>query len=147
MASVTDTVLFTPSLPHVVEAGELAGPGEREDQDASVEVVVVGRPFWTQDVREAASEEQIREAYRDRGARVLEELDGAFAVAIVDGDGRMVHVATDRFNVIPAYVGSANGRTAVGFHPDVLARCLGVETDFDLATIAQAIHMWYATFP
>jgi hypothetical protein len=147
MSSVTDTVLFTSSFPHLVEADEWAGSGEREDRDASIEVVVVGRPFWTGGAGEAASEEQIREVYRDRGARVLEELDGGFAVAIVDGDRRTIHVATDRFNVFPAYVGSANGRTAVGFHPDVLARRLGVETDFDLATIAQAIHMWYATFP
>lgn len=147
MVSVTDIVLFTPTLPHAVEAGERSTMGDGYGEDVCVEVVVVGQPFWERASGEAASEQQIRNAYRERGVQALEELDGAFAVAVVDDDRRRVHVATDRFNVVPAYVGSANGRTAVGFHPDVLAQRLGIETDLDRVTLAQALHTWYATFP
>jgi hypothetical protein len=66
---------------------------------------------------------------------------------VVDGERQETHVVTDRFNVVPMYVGEGKDGPVVGSHPDALAAHLGQDTDFDLVTLAHALHMWYASFP
>lgn len=114
-----------------------------------IQVHVVGRPFLTcSPSREGAgSAAHIRSVYEEHGVESLGDLDGAFAVIVVDHERQETHVVTDRLNIVPMYVGTAGGRTAVAAHPDVLAHRLGIETDFDLVTMAQALRMWYAAFP
>ena len=76
-----------------------------------------------------------------------EGLDGAFGIVIGQPKEGAVHVVTDRFNIVPMYVGTSGEGAAIGSHPDTLARWLGIDTAFDLTTMAQAVRMWYATFP
>lgn len=110
-----------------------------------LEVSVVGAPY-----RDGArvSSDDIAAAFLQRGLASLSGYDGAFGIVVKDPQRKLTHAVTDRFNVVPLYVAEGAGREmSIGSHPDSLARAVGKGTDFDLVTMAQALRMWYATFP
>jgi hypothetical protein len=111
-------------------------------------VAIAGHPFWSDTAPSLSGpvdEEALRSAFLRNGESVLRHLDGAFAVIVQTAE--RTFAVTDRFNVIPLYVGEAAGRHAISTDSDALARYLGVEDDLDLVTMAQALRMWYATHP
>jgi asparagine synthetase B (glutamine-hydrolysing) len=120
------------------------GQALRGQRDAPLEVHVVGRPYLG---GAPATPQRLGETLAEQGAEALAALDGAFGVVIVDHQRQETHVVTDRFNVVPMYAGEGADGPVIGSHPDALAEYLGQETDFDAVTLAQALHMWYATFP
>lgn len=111
-------------------------------------VTIAGCPYWADSapaLQGGVDEESLRAAFTLHGETILHHLDGAFAAVIQSGAD--TYAVTDRFNVIPLYVGKAGNRIALSTETDALARRLGIEDDLDLVTMAQALQMWYATHP
>lgn len=126
----------------LIDAG--THPAEAEP----LSVFIAGRPYWSPtapSIRGTVDIAGLRAAFQVHGEGILNHLDGAFAVLVRSGDDTFA--VTDRFNVVPLYMGRAYGRIALSTDTDSLARHLGIESNLDLVSMAQALQMWYATHP
>ena len=83
------------------------GAGTTLDAPARIErdgviVALVGRPFWRGRPEAPADEAmagRILDAFRERGSRVLEDLHGSFALAILEPGERRALLAIDRMGI------------------------------------------------
>ncbi|HHQ41897.1 MAG TPA: asparagine synthase, partial [Chromatiales bacterium] len=68
------------------------------------------------------------EAWRRHGARLLERIEGRFALAVVDGKGEGL-VATDRHGAVPVCWAEEGGALRFATRADALARACGAALD------------------
>ena len=84
--------------------------------------------------------------------QLLEQLNGAFLVAIIDNRSQELHLITDPMGVFGVYTKSVRSGQPLYFssHPDVLAQELrnrGTQIDLDNTTIAECLASGTATQP
>lgn len=116
--------------------------------ESGLHVTIAGHPYWADSapsLQGPVDEKSLGAAFSVHGEAILHHLDGAFAVVVQSG--RDTYAATDRFNIIPLYVGKSGSRIALSTDTDALARRLGIEDDLDLVSMAQALQMWNSTHP
>src|SRR5579872_2595140 len=75
--------------------------------------------------------ELVLRLYETRGLDALQELDGMFAFAILDGTNRKLVAARDRFGIKPLYWTRAGGRVALASELRTLLRVPGVAREVD----------------
>jgi asparagine synthase (glutamine-hydrolysing) len=75
--------------------------------------------------------EVVLRLYETRGLAALNELNGMFAFAILDGKRRKLVAARDRFGIKPLYYTRAGGRFALASELRTLLRVPGVGRDVD----------------
>ncbi len=74
---------------------------------------------------------------------LLARVDGMYALAIVDRDARMLHVARDRFGEKPLYYACAPGRFAYGSDAGIVAALPWVDADLDPLSLRRYLAMHY----
>ena len=82
-------------------AGTTVDAPARKERDGVI-VALVGRPFWRGRPEAPADDAmagRILEAYLERGARLLEDLHGSFALAILEPRERRALLAIDRMGI------------------------------------------------
>jgi asparagine synthase (glutamine-hydrolysing) len=89
----------------------------------------------------------ILEGLRARGPGFLEELNGAFAVAVVDSARGELTVVTDRMGFIPVYGAQRGGQHLIATHADVLAAAAPWAADLDVTTMAEMLSHWHGVHP
>ena len=98
-----------------------------------IHAALAGLPHWLDPelarlARAHGPAEALAEAWRRHGARLLERLEGRFALAVVDGEGEGL-VATDRHGAVPVCWTEEGGALRFATRADVLARGHGAALD------------------
>lgn len=94
-------------------------------QDAQGYCIVLGRPrIRNAEGHDALSAVALLERYRRRGAAVLDELAGGFAVVVQDSATGRTMVAVDRFGIYPLAYREVPGGVVVGRFADEVATVL-----------------------
>src|SRR5512132_293914 len=75
--------------------------------------------------------------------RLLSKIDGMYAIAILDRDTRMLHLARDRFGEKPLFYATAQGRFAYGSDLGILAALPWVDREFDAHSLWRYLAMHY----
>lgn len=108
--------------------------------DASVGVVIRGRPVWRDaDLERIAADAghatALRVAYQRHGRKLLDTLAGSFALAIVDRDQRRVLLAIDRMGIEQLCYALTPRGTVFGRDVDTVAAHPDVDAALDLQSV------------
>jgi asparagine synthase (glutamine-hydrolysing) len=126
------------------------------DPARKLTVVLAGRialePAQWQSARElpyegGAAGKHILEGLRAKGPGFLDELNGAFAVAVVDSARGELTIVTDRMGFIPVYGAQRDGQHIIATHADVLAAAAPWAADLDVTTMAEMLSHWHGVHP
>ena len=90
---------------------------------------LIGEPRWADPgiakiAGELGHEQALHEAYQRQGADLLQDLQGHFALALVDAAKGTVLLATDRLGVRPVFYAEASGQLVFSTRADEVARQL-----------------------
>jgi len=114
-----------------VDIGSLQTTGGWVLRHDGICTAIIGHPRWhdgalSRIASESGDAAALLEAYRQHGHACLQQLAGAFALAILDASKGELLVAIDRMGQFPLYYGTANGALvfgtrvgAVRCHPDI----------------------------
>ena len=116
-------------------------------------VMMAGRPSWALREYEHLSNRNgiassIVHAFDNHGMELLEHLRGVFAVSIYDVENHLVHLATDRFGIIPVYFTVlGGGGVAWGSTIRVLRSIQMVQTEIDPQSIFHYLYFHMVPSP
>ncbi len=91
--------------------------------------------------------EPILHLYAAEGEAALARLDGMFALALWDGERRLLLLARDRLGQKPLYWHHAPGRLVFASEPAALLAAPGVPRDVDPVAVADALRFGYVPAP
>ncbi|HHQ41409.1 MAG TPA: asparagine synthase, partial [Chromatiales bacterium] len=102
-------------------------------EGGGIHAALAGMPRWLDPelarlARARGHAAALAEAWRRHGARLLERIEGRFALAVVDGKGEGL-VATDRHGAVPVCWAEEGGALRFATRADALARACGAELD------------------
>jgi asparagine synthase (glutamine-hydrolysing) len=130
------------------------------NEDGSVWVVCNGEIYNYVELREKliarghqfschSDTEVLVHLYEEKGADLLEELEGMYAFAIVDMRKRQLFLARDRFGEKPLYWAPATAGQGIAFASEMkaLLPLPGVDRSLDIAGIAQFLALGYIPAP
>ena len=90
----------------------------------------------------------IYEKYRSGGINCLEDLNGNYVVLLFDGNTQRFYIIVDRCGMVPCFGAGVNGNEMVlSSHPDILARVLAIDNDWDITSMAEFLITGKVTFP
>jgi asparagine synthase (glutamine-hydrolysing) len=130
------------------------------NEDNSVWVVFNGEIYNYIELREALCRSQHRfrtstdtevlvHLYEEKGDKLLADLDGMFAFALLDEKRRRLLLARDRFGEKPLYWTLRNGGKSIAFASElkVLLALPGISREIDVAAVSQYFALGYVPAP
>ena len=98
-------------------------------------------------LRSGSDGEVIPHLFEEHGARLVEHLNGIFAIALWDQRRRTLHLMRDAFGVKPLYYSRAGGRLAFGSELRALLADRSIPNDLDLAAVDEFLSLGYVPSP
>jgi len=121
--------------------------GPYENNDGNLLIALAGRVAFEEADWERAGNvagpgglacKAIYNQYLAGGIRGLENLNGNFAVLVIDADKSAIQILTDRCGMFPCYALMEDQQPLlIGSHPDIMATAMHVSQDWDWTSLAE----------
>ncbi len=126
--------------------------GDAAARDGGLHAAVAGRPRWRDPelaglAAEAGAARALIEAWRRHGPRLLERLEGRFAVAVLETPAGTGLLACDRLGSLPVCWAEAAGGVVFATRADAVARDAAVRAGLDPQALHDYLHFHVVPAP